>query len=1090
LHRRRSAWPLIVGFAVLAVLIAAGGYWAWRQQAESMQTQAERSLAAVGKLKADQIATWMDERMGDAKILHRDRLLSTAVADLLAGRGTAASAARVRAFLAGIQRTYGYVDVTLVAPGGSTVMQVPASALHVLDPSERTLVAKSQSTGQIVSSDLHLGADGQASLEFATPLAAERPGGAPVASVVLHLDPNAFLYPFIQDWPLPSRSGETLLVERRGDQVVYLNELRFRKNTALKLTTPVSAPDRPAAMAVRGRRGVVQGLDYRGVPVLAALQRVPSSPWFIVAKEDTDEVLGAIRTRGWLTAGFALVLVALAGLGTLLLWRARETQASAEISESAERYRALVQHAPMAIYVNREDRVVLANDACLRLFGASSPEQLLGKSPFDLLHPDSHASTRECIHRIRDMGEQAPQAEEKIVRLDGSVVDVEVATAAFPDQGVTALHVVLNDITARKLTEAQLRETTDYLENLLGYANAPVIVWDPELRITRFNHAFEDLTHLSADEVVGRHLELLFPDDERRAQALERVTSATAGERWQVVEIPILRADGEVRTVLWNSATLYADDEVTPIATIAQGQDITERVVAEQELRESEDKFKYIFDHSVIGMSLTLPSGGLRVNDAFCRMLGYSRSELEHRTWQEVSHPDDIADTQRRVEPLQSGTADSVRFIKRYLRKDGAVVWADVATALRRTASGTPLYYMTAVVDITEQRRASQELRETSERLALACFAGGVGIWELDVVNDALIWDEQMFRLYGIAPDQFSGTYAAWRAGVHPEDRPRSEAELEMALHREEQFDSEFRVVWPNGTVCTIRSLARVYRDAEGRATKLIGTDYDITDFKRAEDEIRLLNVELEQRVIERTSQLDAANKELEAFAYSVSHDLRAPLRHISGFSALLAERVGDDLDERSRHYVDTISRSVREMGVLIDDLLQFSRTGRADLQITDVDMDATLAEALAPLQRETGDRDIEWSIGPLPRVVGDHSLLRQVWANLLGNAVKYSRGRAPAHIEVGARDGDGGAREDVFWVRDDGAGFDMTYAHKLFGVFQRLHDSSEFEGTGIGLANVQRIVNRHGGRVWAEGELDSGATFYFSLPRRKETAS
>jgi light-regulated signal transduction histidine kinase (bacteriophytochrome) len=356
-------------------------------------------------------------------------------------------------------------------------------------------------------------------------------------------------------------------------------------------------------------------------------------------------------------------------------------------------------------------------------------------------------------------------------------------------------------------------------------------------------------------------------------------------------------------------------------------------------------------------------------------------------------------------------------------------------------------------------------------------------------VSDALLWDEQMFRLYGVTRDQFSGTYEAWRAGVHPEDRPRSEAELEMALHLEEQFDSEFRVVWPGGTIRTIRSLARVYRDTDGRATKLIGTDYDITELKRTESKIRRLNAELEQRVLDRTAQLDAANKELEAFAYSVSHDLRAPLRHINGFSELLAKRSAGVLDDKSRHYLETIIASVNRMGVLIDDLLQFSRTGRAELQITPVDMDRTVSEALEALQHETGDRDIEWTIGRLPSVVGDHALLRQVWANLLGNAVKYTRGRAPAHIDVGARDGDG-ANEDVFWVRDDGVGFDMQYSHKLFGVFQRLHSTAEFEGTGIGLANVQRIVNKLGGRVWAEAELDKGATFSFSLPRRKEPPS
>jgi len=321
------------------------------------------------------------------------------------------------------------------------------------------------------------------------------------------------------------------------------------------------------------------------------------------------------------------------------------------------------------------------------------------------------------------------------------------------------------------------------------------------------------------------------------------------------------------------------------------------------------------------------------------------------------------------------------------------------------------------------------------------------------------------------------------------------QADLGVAAHHRALAGESFTYQQPIGGL-VFNIILGPLRDANDAVVGVIAVAYDDTARARAEEARReaertlaTLNVELEQRVLDRTAQLDAANKELEAFAYSVSHDLRAPLRHISGFSELLAKRSGDALDDRGRHYLETITTSVGQMGVLIDDLLQFSRTGRAELQIAEVDMGEALREALELLQRETGERDIEWSIEPLPRVVGDHALLRQVWANLLGNAVKYSRGRTPARIEVGVRDSEG-TSEDVFWVRDNGVGFDMRYAHKLFGVFQRLHSATEFEGTGIGLANVERIINRLGGRVWAEAEVDKGAEFYFSLPRRKETPS
>jgi PAS domain S-box-containing protein len=828
--QRRSAWPLIVGFAVLAVLIAAAGYWAWRQQAQSMQRRAERSLAAVGELKANQITAWLKERRGDAEMIRANPLISAAVADMLAGRDVAKATADLQTVLDAYWRTYGYLELVMTSPDGAVLLRSPRTASGPLDREAKVLVKKAAATGHVESSDLYLDAAGHARLDVVAPVPSAQGGSRSIAVVDLRIDPGRFLYPLIQAWPLPSKTGETLLVERRGDQVLYLNELRHRKNTAFKLTTPVNTADRPAAMAVRGRRGVVQGVDYRGVPVLAAIQRVPDTAWFIVAKEDSSEVLGPIRTRGWLTAGFAVLLVILAGVGTLFLWHARESQTSAEIRESEERYRALVDHAPMAIFINREDRVVLANEACLRLFGATAPEQLLGKSPFELFHPDCHPVMRERIHRLRDEGEEVPLIEEKVIRLDGGVVDVAVAAAPFQDQGVNAIHVVLSDITERKLAEAELRASE-----------------------RKFRETIEAL-----------------------------------------------------------------------------------------------DEGYY---------SVTLDGRLLDHNPSYNRIMGVD--------------PDASLRGQRTPD-FWWDPADRAAYVEQ-LSRDG-VIHDYLARA--KTRDGSPLAVL-------------------------------------------------------------------------------------MSAH--------------------------LVRDERGEVARIDGSIVDFTARKAAEDEIVLLNAELEERVLDRTAQLDAANKELEAFAYSVSHDLRAPLRHISGFSTLLAERAGESLDEKSRHYVDTISRSVCEMGVLIDDLLKFSRTGRAELKIEPVDMNATLGEALEPLRRETDDRDIDWIIGPLPTVVGDHALLRQVWANLLGNAAKYTRGRAPARIEVGADDG---ANEDVFYVRDNGVGFDMQYAHKLFVVFQRLHSAAEFEGTGIGLANVQRIINRLGGRVWAEGTVDHGATFSFSLPRRKESPS
>ena len=354
-------------------------------------------------------------------------------------------------------------------------------------------------------------------------------------------------------------------------------------------------------------------------------------------------------------------------------------------------------------------------------------------------------------------------------------------------------------------------------------------------------------------------------------------------------------------------------------------------------------------------------------------------------------------------------------------------------------------------------------------------------IFSLDLKGTVTYISPVIENISGLKPEQIIGRH--FSESFYPDDRS---ALAEEPIHdlTEQQEPREIRLLEKEGGVRHVRVSTRPQME-DGRVVGLTGVMSDITERKRAEEEVHRFNQELEQRVAERTGQLQAANKELEAFAYSVSHDLRAPLRHIDGFLGLLKENTAATLDEQSQHYMDTISKAAKRMGVLIDDLLSFSRMGRQEINNVAVDLGTLVQEIIREFEPETRGRAINWRIADLPVVVGDRAMLRVVLVNLLSNALKFTQPRAQTEIEIGyLPDAPGHETETVIFVRDNGVGFDMQYTNKLFGVFERLHGVEEFEGTGIGLANVRRVISRHGGRTWAEGKVGQGATFYFALPQ------
>jgi PAS domain S-box-containing protein len=586
-----------------------------------------------------------------------------------------------------------------------------------------------------------------------------------------------------------------------------------------------------------------------------------------------------------------------------------------------------------------------------QIFGVT-PDEFDGKvgTYFRLVHPDDLPRVRAAIAAaVNRLG--AFRIEHRIIRPDGSVRWLELSADVEPDDAGAAkvLLGICRDITDWKRIEDENRAAAAYNRSLIDASLDPLVTIGPDGAITDVNTAAELATGRARTELIGTEFSDYFTEPD-----LARAGYEQAFRDGSVRDYPLeLRhRDGHAISVLYN-ASVYHDSEGRVLGVFAAARDVTQIRQAQQALRESQERLSATIEHAPVGIDDMSVNGDIiQVNSRMCQITGYTAGELESMRIWDLIQPDDIEADVAGMRRLLTGQIDTHSMERRYVRKDGGVVWAEVNRAAVREPSGSPKLVVEVVRDITAQRQA--------------------------------------------------------------------------------------------------------------------------------EAEVRALNTDLEARVAQRTAELERANENLEAFSYSVSHDLRAPLRSMSGFSEALIEEYSDQLDETARGYIGRIEAASERMAALIDDLLQLSRVSRAAMNLRTVDLSAEATAIVNELQSREPGRKVRFSIQDRIQATADRTLIRTVLQNLLENAWKFTARRDDATIEFGTAETDGAGIS--FYVRDNGAGFDSANAGKLYQPFQRLHAATDFPGTGIGLASVRRIVTRHGGRTWADGAVGEGASFYFTL--------
>jgi len=793
------------------------------------------------------------------------------------------------------------------------------------------------------------------------------------------------------------------------------------------------------------------------------------------------------------------------GAPTAILEINRDITERRRAEDLRERLAAIVDSSEDAIISKTLDGTVMAwNRGAEKVFGYSAAE-IVGKSIRVLLPPNRRDEEADFLARIA-RGQSIDHFETARVRKDGTTIDVSVTISPIRDGAgvIVGASKIARDITERKHAEEALREKERRLsesQRIAHIGNWAYDLMDPgrlewSEELYRLYGVSSDTFVPTVDSLLG----LVVTED--RPVIRKWMTDCAAGEKPAEMDFRLRLPDGTVR-VFSRRGELQYDADNKPVRLVGTSQDITERRQAEAALRESEERLLAMANGIPQLAFIGAADGSISwYNQRWYEFTGTTLEQMQGWGWQSVQHPDYLPKVLAGwTAAIAAGTPFEMEFPLR--GADGLFRAFLTRVMPLKDSAGRVVRWFGTHTDISEFKQAQERLALQAEELRQSRQALETKTYMMQSVLDSMVEglvaaDEHgKFTLWNPAAEKIMGLGAAnlppseWSAhyGLFLPDTitpiPPGETPMERTL-RGETGTSEIFLRQPGrGQGLWLETNGSPLIDKNGVMRGGVLAFRDITRRRTDELEIRKLNEDLEERIAKRTQQLEATNHELEAFSYSVSHDLRTPLRHISSYSRILVGDFGPVMPAEAQEHLRHIEAAVSRMGLLIDALLKMAVLHRRSLRLDHSELNPIVDQVIAMLEPDCQGREVKWQIAKLPALDCDPVLVGQVFQNLIGNALKYSRGRASAVIEVDSIQQPG--KPPIIFVRDNGAGFNMKYAEKLFGVFQRFHAVSEFEGTGVGLATVHRIIQKHGGTIWAEAEPDHGATFYFALQMTEE---
>jgi len=1221
--KKTIPWKLVAIFLLFSGVIIIMGSYYYRYERNRIFAEQEKSLSAIAILKIKQISQWYSDKLANAVVIKDNEPLVSRIKQFFKDENQTGIRKEIKIWLEALNAQYDYNSVALL----DTLLRVKiatSNADPLADDSIRKELNNVIRYHKIIMTDLHKTGTSQTIrmdllVPLLDPISKEQ---KTIGLIILCIDPDKILFPLVQSWPTPSKSSETLILRREGDRVIYLNELRHRKNTALNLKFPLSKVNLLATKAVNGFEGVTEGVDYRNIPVIGALSKISGLPWYMVAKTDKEEILAPFKRYSVITVLVIILLILInASIFGFWIWEQRVRtfkkqmeneklihESKEKLQETNEYLSNLFNYANVPIIVWDTSLIIMQFNPAFEQLSGYGKDEVSGRKIDMLFDKEKRMASLELIKSAVG-GERWETIEIEVLRKDGDSRIVLWNSANIHDKdGKTVIATIAqgHDITKRKLAEKALRTSEEQYRNLVEQASDGIFVSDSNGKYIDVNTHGCNMLGYSREEILSMNLTDLIPREDLTKIPVKwddlRAGKSVVNERKMICK------DGSLLPVEI-SARMFSDGRLQGIT-----RDITERKQAEEALLESEKRFRSLYENVTIGIYRTTIDGRiLMANPAMVSMLGFdSFEQLAQRNLEQEGYEPDYP----RSKFLETIEKDGkiIGLESAWNQRNGNTLYVRESASAIRDNNGQILYYDGTVEDITKRKLVEEALLENEKRLREAQEMAHLGFWLWDIQTGNVEWSDEVFKIFCLDPATFKpqinsilelspwpednqrdkelisraieshspGTYeqkflrpdksigyyystfrgnydnngdlisivgtilditerkkteeilkesedkfkyifdhsvigksitfptgeihvnktfcdmlgysqkelekTKWQDLSHPDDIEKTQKALNSVISGEKE-SARFikRYLHKNGSVIWTDVGTALRRDKDGKPLYFMTAINNITDRIMAEEKLRDLNEELEQRVTQRTEQLEAANKELEAFSYSVSHDLRAPLRSVHAFTKILLEDYEATLDEEGKRICGIISSSATQMGELIDDLLSFSRIGRGSLNPSLIDM-KKMARVLFEGMTSPAERErIKLSIGKLSKGYGDSTLLGQVWINLLSNAIKYSSKNEISEIKIGSSVS---GEMITYFIKDNGVGFDIQYAHKLFGVFQRLHSEAEFEGNGVGLAIVRRIILRHGGNVWAESEVGKGATFYFSLPAEREMSN